>query len=413
MTDLRVPEVLAPAGDYERLVTAVDFGADAVYVGGVGFSMRTACDNFTPRQLCDGVRYAHERGVRVYLTVNTLPSNAEIETLPVFLRQAAEAGVDALVVTDPGVLALAKQYVPEIALHASTQMGVTNYAAARALYEQGVSRVILARELTLPEIAEIREKTPPELELEAFVHGAMCVSFSGRCLLSSYLTGRDANRGRCAQPCRWKYALTEEKRPGQYFPIEETAQGTYIMNSNDLCCIEFLDQLAAAGVTSFKIEGRAKTGFYTATVTNAYYHAAQLLRRREPYVLPKWLSEEVYKVSHRRYCPGFYLGADRVGYNYESGGYEREWEEAGVVIGTTDDGLTVISQRNRFFAGEALEALPPRSMPSACAVQALYDDARAPIASAPHPTQTVYAGLGSVFPNGTLLRRRTGKDGVT
>jgi len=401
----RVPEVLAPAGDLERLITAVDFGADAVYVGGVGFSMRTACDNFTYEQLCTGVRYAHERGVKVYLTANTLPSSEEIEALPEFLRQAEAAGVDALIVADLGVLSLAKQYAPNTALHCSTQMGITNYASARMLHEMGASRVVLARELTLEEIAVIRAKTPPELELEAFVHGAMCVSFSGRCLLSSYMTGRDANRGRCAQPCRWQYALMEQKRPGQYFPIEETEQGTYIMNSNDLCCIDFLDKIAAAGVSSFKIEGRSKTAVYTAIITNAYHHAVKLLRSGEPYELPEWLRREVCKVSHRHYCPGFYFGADKLGYNYDSGGYERECEAAGVVVGTTEDGLTVLSQRNRFYKDDELEAIAPKAVPQTVEIRAMYDGEMQPIDVAPHPMQTVYADLGTTFPNGTLLRR--------
>lgn len=405
MTDFPAIEVLSPAGDYERLTAAVDFGADAVYAGGVGFSMRNACDNFDLPELQRGANYAHARGAKLYLTVNTLPTNAEAAALPEFLRQAAQTGIDAFIVADMGVFGMARRYAPEIELHCSTQMGITNYETARMLHELGARRVVLARELSLDDIAEIRAKTPPELELEAFVHGAMCVSFSGRCLLSSYMTGRDANRGECAQPCRWKYALMEQKRPGQYFPVYEEEANTYIMNSNDLCCIDFLDQIAAAGVTSFKIEGRAKTANYTAIVTNAYYHAAQLLRSGAPYVLPDWLRSEVMKVSHRKYCPGFYFGPDRVGYNYDSGGYERECEAAGVVIGTTEDGRTVISQRNRFYADDELEAVAARARPTACKISRMTDESGAEITVAPHPQQTVYAELGAVFPVGTILRR--------
>ena len=274
------PELLAPAGDMERLQAALDFGADAVYLAGQMFGMRTAPSNFTREQLQEAVALAHARGVRVYLTCNTVPRNQEIDLLPDYLAFVQNVGVDALIVTDLGAMDLAKRYAPKVELHVSTQAGIANYAAANAFYQLGAKRVVLARETTLEEIAEIRAKTPKDLEIEAFVHGAMCMSFSGRCLLSNYMAGRDANRGACAQPCRWKYALVEEKRPGQYMPIYQDGEGSYILNSKDMCMVRHLPELLRAGVTSLKIEGRAKSAYYVAVTTNAYRWALDELARR-------------------------------------------------------------------------------------------------------------------------------------
>lgn len=279
-------ELLAPAGDMERLVSAVRYGANAVYLAGKSFGMRAAPQNFGERELEQAVAFCHENGVKVYVTCNTLPRNGELSELPKFLSLCGELGVDAFIISDLGVLSMAKQYAPRVDQHISTQTGIVNYEAARTCFELGASRVVLAREVTLQEIAEIRAKTPPELELEAFVHGAMCVSFSGRCLLSNYMTGRDANRGQCAQPCRWEYFLTEKERPDRHFTIVQEEKGAYIFNSNDLRMIEHIPELAAAGVTSLKIEGRAKSAYYVASVTSAYRQAIDFFEERPGQPLP-------------------------------------------------------------------------------------------------------------------------------
>ena len=297
------PEVLAPAGDFERLQAAVKYGADAVYLGATSFGMRANAGNFNEEELRAGVKFAHEHGVRVYLTCNILPTNEEADQLEEFLLRAADAGVDALIVADVGILMMARRLVPQIDIHISTQTGVVNYLTANELYKLGAKRVVLARELPLETIREIRRRTPADLEIECFVHGAMCMSFSGRCLLSNYLTGRDANRGECAQPCRWSYYLMEEKRPGQYFPIFEDEHGSYILNAKDMSMIDHIDDLVDAGITSLKIEGRAKSAYYVSVVTNAYRQAVdQYVADPENYHLAGWLAEEVYKVSHREYC---------------------------------------------------------------------------------------------------------------
>ncbi len=404
-----IPELLAPAGDRECLEAAVRFGADAVYLGGTSFGMRAAPANFTLDGLREAVAYAHKNGVRVYLTCNTLPRNAEVEALPSFLTSWASCGVDAFIVTDLGVLELAKRCAPEVELHVSTQAGVVNYAAANALHALGANRIVTARELSLAEIQGLRDRTPRELEIECFVHGAMCVSFSGRCLLSNYLTGRDSNRGDCAQPCRWKYALVEEKRPGQYFPIEENTDGTYLMNARDLCMIEHIPALVEAGVTSFKIEGRAKSAYYTAVVTNAYRCAIDGYLRaadRAHYQPEPWVLEELAKISHRAYCTGFYF--DRPQENaqiFESGGYIREWEVAAVSEGM-QGGLLQAVQRNRFFRGETLSVLEAGKAPYDITVCALYDEAGEPLENAPHPMMRIQIDCGCNVAPGAFLRRR-------
>ncbi len=307
-------ELLAPAGDSERLDAAIRFGADAVYLGGKSFGMRATPQNFNDEELKAAVTEARANGVRVYLTCNTVPGNDEIEAIGDFMRYAASAQVDALIVADIGLLMMAKRIVPEMEIHISTQAGVMNYLTATELYKLGASRVVLARELSIGDIAKLRDKTPPELEIEVFVHGAMCMSFSGRCVISNYLTGRDANRGECAQPCRWGYHLMEEKRPGQFFPVFEDEKGSYILNAKDLCTIDFIDKLAEAGVTSLKIEGRAKSAYYVAVVTNAYRMAVDLyLKDPSGYTLPVWVKEELGRVSHREYSTGFYFGRPEEG----------------------------------------------------------------------------------------------------
>lgn len=404
-------EVLAPAGDRERLEAALDFGAHAVYLAGKEFGMRSAPDNFDPQALQVAVKLSHAKGVKVYLTCNTLPRNEELPRLPAFLAESAQAGVDAFILSDLGTLNIAKRVAPQVDVHISTQAGVVNYETARAFWEMGAKRVVLARELSLEEIAEIRQKTSPNLELEAFVHGAMCVSFSGRCLISNYLTGRDANRGECAQPCRWKYRLVEEKREGQYFPIVEEETGTYFFNSRDLCMIEYLPQLIKAGVTSLKIEGRAKSAYYVAVVTNAYRHALDdYLDQGSRWTLRPWIRDEVEKISHREYHTGFYLG-DQPGQVYQNGGYLRDYEVVAVCDGYAN-GEARLSQRNRFFRGAELDVLEPGGIPFIIHANQMYDEEHQPIESAPHATQTVYLPTDRPIAKGALLRcRRTPKNG--
>ncbi len=397
---IQAPELLAPAGDMERLQAAIRFGADAVYLAGKQFGMRSACANFAPDELRAAVAYAHARGVRVYVTCNIVPHPDEMAHLPQFLTDAAAAGADALIVSDLGVFRVARRVVPQMALHVSTQAGVTNAESARLFYELGARRIVPARELSLAELAAIRREIPADMEIEAFVHGAMCVSFSGRCLLSSYLTGRDSNRGDCAQPCRWRYALTEEKRPGQYFPIEEDDRGTYIMNARDLCMIDHIPELMAAGVTSFKIEGRAKSAYYVACTVNAYrmaINAAMVGRPPEP-----WVREEVQRISHRAYSTGFFFG-DAPGQCYENGGYLRSYEVAAVAQHWAD-GVLVAAQRNRFFCGETLEIVAPGRPPEPLPVTALFDGDGQPIASANHAEMVLRIPCAQPVAPGALLR---------
>ena len=402
----KIPEVLAPAGDFERLVAALTFGADAVYLGGKEFGMRATPQNFDRRQMEQAVELAHGKGVPVYVTCNTLPSNDEIQRLPDYLHFLADIGVDALIVADIGVLMLCKREIPEMEIHMSTQTGIVNYLTANELYRLGVKRVVLARELSLDAIREIREKTPPDLEIEAFVHGAMCMSFSGRCLLSSYMTHRDANRGACAQPCRWGYYLMEEKRPGEYYKLEEDEKGSYILNAKDLCMIEHIDKLVQAGITSLKIEGRAKSTYYVSVVTNAYRCAVdQYLRDPAHFQLDSWLLEEVKKVSHRQYSTGFYFGRPEQGQYYENGGYIRSFDVIGVVR-RWEDGVLYGEQRNKFGEGDWIEVLPPRNRAERLQVRELKNGAGEPIDSAPHAAMEFSFACERPFPPGSILRKK-------
>ena len=362
-------ELLSPAGDYERLVMAVQYGADAVYLAGREFGMRAAAANFDNDTLIRGVEYAHRAGVRVYVTCNTLPREDELQRLPEYLAFLQSASVDALIIADLGVLSLAKKYAPHVKKHVSTQLGVVNSATANFLYEQGADTVVLARELSLDEIRQIRVNTPKDLRLEAFVHGAMCVSFSGRCLLSNYLADRDANRGQCAQPCRWKYHLVEETRPGEYFEISED-KGTYILNSNDMRMIEHLPELIDAGITSFKIEGRMKSAYYTAIITNAYRHAIDAALLGEP-LDPVWIAE-TEKVSHRNYSTGFFFGYP--GQHYGSSSYSQTADIVAVVESCDEEGNALLTQRNRFFAGDILELMNPDTVPVSFRAEHLTDE---------------------------------------
>ena len=400
------PELLAPAGDEEALLAALRYGADAVYLGAKTFGMRAGATNFELDSLAGAVALAHQYGARLYLTCNILPRGRELDGLPEFIHTAAQAGIDGLIVGDIGVLSLAKQLESNLEIHISTQMGVVNYLAARQLYEMGASRVVLARELTLEEIAEIREKTPPGLCLEAFVHGAMCVSVSGRCVISNYLTGRDANRGECAQPCRWDYALMERQRSGLYFPVYEEDGYSYLLNANDLCMIEHLDKLVAAGVGSFKIEGRAKSAYYVAAVTSAYRGAIDILAREgQGYKLPGWLLDEVEKISHRPYSTGFYLRESPPNEDREIGGYRRSWQLVASVDGWSD-GYILCTERNRFTKGEQLEALLPGGPPVSLVVDEMYDEEGQLIEVARHAMMKVRIKSDLRLPAGAMLRRR-------
>lgn len=383
-------ELLSPAGDMARLQAAITFGADAVYLGGSMFGMRSGPKNFSMEELLQACRYAHEHHVPLYLTCNTLPRNNEIDALPEFFQNAVTCGVDAFIIADFGVLQLAKKYAAEIPVHISTQAGIVNYASANAFYELGASRVVLARELSLEEIKTLRDKTNPNLEIEAFVHGAMCMSFSGRCLLSDYMVGRDANRGDCAQPCRWNYHLMEETRPGQFLPVYQGEKGSYILNAKDLCMIEHIGDLIHAGIDSFKIEGRAKSEYYTAVVTYAYRNAIdQYSKNPSPSFLPEtWVLEEVDKISHREYSTGFFYGPIQKGQVLENGGYIRKWDVAGV-FRAYKDGRLFLSQRNRFFEGEKLEVVEPGKKPFSIKVTDLRNAEFEPVPAAHQATAVV------------------------
>lgn len=402
-------ELLSPAGDMERLELAVKFGADAVYVGGTQFGMRSNPSNFDPAQLQAACKLVHAAGKKLYLTCNTLPRSYELDALPDFLRSARAAGVDAFIIADMGVLAIAKQAAPEVEVHISTQAGIVNYAAANAFYQMGAKRIVTARELSLDEIKMIRDHTPPELEIEAFVHGAMCMSFSGRCILSDYMVGRDANRGDCAQPCRWKYHLMEETRPGQYFPINQEENGTYIFNSKDLCMIEHIPELVAAGVDSFKIEGRAKSAYYTAVVTHAYRQAldAYFAHPSPDFRVPDWVLAEMEKMSHRVYTTGFNFGPLQNGQELNTGGYVRNWDVCALYRDQQGNRL-IVDQRNRFFEGDILEVLEPGQKPYTLTVRDLVQEADGTRTEVANKATEVYSFAVDrpVSPDAILRRKR-------
>lgn len=382
---MRNIELLSPCGDFERLKLALKFGADAVYLAGEMFGMRTNPSNFSADELKKAVELAHSLGKKVYLTCNTLPRNEEIEKLPEFLKYAQDIGIDAFIIADIGVMALAKKYAPNVDIHMSTQVGIVNYQTANTLYEMGARRIVTARELSLDEIKTIRDKTPNDLEIEVFVHGAMCMSFSGRCILSDYMTHRDANRGDCAQHCRWKYHLVEETRPGQYFPINEEKNGTYIFNSRDLCMIEHIPELVDAGVDSFKIEGRAKSEYYTAIVTYAYRNAIDeyLKNPTNDFKPSQWILDEMEKMSHREYTTGFNFGPIENGQVTDTGGYIRNWDVC-ALFKDYSNGRLIVSQRNRFFEGDELEVVEPGKKPYKLVVEDLYnldDDEKVDVAN--------------------------------
>ncbi len=400
MIERTKPELLAPAGDMERLRMAVLYGADAVYLAGTDFGMRAFAGNFTPEELREAVRFAHNHSVRVHCTINTMPRCDEIARLPEHLELLNDAGVDAVIVADLGAFTLAGKYAPKCERHISTQASICNHETARAWYDLGARRVILAREVGLEEIRTIRAKTPKELEIEAFVHGAMCVSYSGRCLLSNYMTGRDSSRGACAQPCRYQYALMEEKRPGEYFPIEEDEKGTYILNSRDMCMIDHLGDLCDAGLSSLKIEGRAKSAYYAAIVTGAYRHCLDdVWAGRE--ADPVW-RDEVEHVSHRPYSTGFYYGAP--GQYYENSRYIREWQVVALVTDCDADGNATLSLRNKFRTGDTVELVGPDSRPFSMTVPVMTDAAGEPMEEPRTPQMTFCMKLPHPVPPYTLVR---------
>ncbi|MBU5225645.1 U32 family peptidase [Clostridium senegalense] len=354
------PEILAPAGNLEKLKTAINFGADAVYLGGSKLNLRAFADNFSNEELKEGIKYAHDREKKVYVTLNVFPHNEDLEGLEEYLKELYELGTDAIIVSDPGIIMTAREVVPELEIHLSTQANNVNYKSAIFWHKQGVKRIVLARELTLEEVTDIKNKIPESLDLEIFVHGSMCMSYSGRCLLSNYMTGRDSNRGACAQPCRYKYKLVEEKRNEEYFPIMEDDRGTYIMNSKDLCMIEYIPELVKTGSVSLKIEGRMKSAYYVATVVKAYKEALDTyMKDPEGYKFnPKWL-QQLDRPSHRKYYTGFYLG-DKDSQIYESSSYIRNYDIIGIVKDfNKEEGIATIEQRNKVFDNDTVEVLRP------------------------------------------------------
>ncbi len=398
---MRKLELLSPAGDMERLKMSVLYGADAVYLAGTSFGMRSFAGNFSPEELPQAVRYAHDHGVKCHVTVNTMPRNDEIAQLPAYLEQLDSAGVDALIVADLGAFMLAGKYAPHCERHISTQQSIANYECAQSWFDLGATRVVLARECSLDEIRTIRQKVDPKLEIETFGHGAMCVSYSGRCLLSNYMTGRDSNRGACAQPCRYQYALMEEKRPGEYFPVFEDEKGTYILNSRDMCTIDHLKDLMDAGIDCIKIEGRAKSAYYAAIVTGAYRHCIDdVAAGRE--TDPIW-RDEVEHVSHRIYSTGFYYG--QPGQYVENSRYIRQWQIVARVEECSEDGLALCSLNNKFSAGDALEVVGPDLRPFSITAEGMRDADGMPLDEVRTPQSRFTLQLPKAVPPMSLLRR--------
>ena len=404
-------ELLAPAGDLEKLKIAIDYGADAVYFGGEAFGLRAGAGNFTKEEIREGAKYAHERGKKIYMTVNIFAHNEDISLLPDFLRGIADLEIDAFLVSDPGVIAVFREILPDAVLHLSTQANTTNYMTAKFWYDMGISRIVAAREMSFEELREFRREIPEDMEIEAFVHGAMCISYSGRCLMSNFMTVRDANRGACAHPCRWNYSLMEEKRPGEYFPVEEDQRGTYVFNSKDLCMIGHIPEMVEAGIASAKIEGRMKTIFYAATVVRVYreaidrYYADPASYRFRP----EWL-EELSKVSNRHFTTGFFLGRpDESAQNYESSAYIRKYDFIGIVRSYDGEtGSALIEQRNHFRVGDEIEIFGPGSASFFTqTVEELFDaESGKPVEVAPHAQQMLRMKVR--FPVGAsyMLRRK-------
>lgn len=407
-------ELLAPAGDLEKLKAAVTYGADAVYFGGEMFSLRAGAGNLSPEEMKEGTAFAHERGAKCYLALNIFPHNEDIPKMKDYLRSLRHVDIDAFIISDPGVMDLIKEILPDAEIHLSTQANMTSYAAANFWRRMGVKRLVLARELTLKEISEIRDNLTGDTELEAFVHGAMCISYSGRCLLSNFMTERDANRGQCAHPCRWKYSLVEEKRPGEYYPVEEDGRGTYILNSRDLCMIEHIPDLIEAGVTSFKIEGRMKSVFYVATVVHAYRRAIDAcLNNPEAYSFDgKWL-DDVKKVSHREFTTGFFYDQPtNKDQNYQTSAYTREYSFVGVVRDYDESsGYAVVEQRNKMVAGDEIEIFGPDIDYFVQNIEEMLDlESGEKVETAPHPQQMLKMKMTRPVKADYILRKKKRSD---
>lgn len=402
-------ELLAPAGNLEKLKMAIVYGADAVYIGGQRFGLRASADNFSMEDMQEGLKFAHERGCKVYVTVNIIPHNEDLVGLPEYIKQLDELGVDAVIVSDPGIFSIVRKTAPEMEIHISTQANNTNYGSAKFWYELGAKRIVVARELSLEEIKGISDNTPEDLDIEAFIHGAMCISYSGRCLLSNYMTGRDSNKGACSHPCRWKYHLVEEKRPGEYYPVYEDERGTYIFNSKDLCMIGHIPELVQAGIFSFKLEGRMKSSFYVATVVSAYRKAIDAyFADPENYKFdPEWLVE-LSKASHREYTTGFYFnkttGADQI---YNTSSYIREYDFVGMVLEYDNETkIAKIEQRNRMIVGDEIEVVSPGKGYFVQTVEYMENEERESIRTAPHAQMLVYMPMKNDVGEYTILRRK-------
>lgn len=403
-------ELLAPAGDLEKLKMAILYGADAVYIAGENFGLRTASKNFTEEQMREAVDFVKKNNKKIYVTCNIIPHNDDFEGLESYLKYLQEVGVDAIIVADPGVLMIAKETVPDMEIHWSTQANNTNFNSARFWYKQGVKRVVTARELSFEEIKKIRDEIPSDMDIESFVHGAMCISYSGRCLMSNYMTGRDANRGSCAHPCRWKYSLVEEKRPGEYFPIEEDERGTYFFNSKDLCMIEYVKELIEAGVSSFKIEGRVKTPYYVATVVRAYRMAIdEYYRDPENYRFnPIWM-EELKKASYRDFTSGFYLDKPNGdSQNYGTSSYIRNYDFMGLVIKyDSERKMALVDVRNRIFTGDNVEIIGPDCDTIYTTVKSMFNENMEMIDVAPRPKELVWVDFGHELKENDIIRKES------
>lgn len=405
----RKVELLVPAGSLEVLKVAVDYGADAVYIGGQAYGLRAKADNFSIEEMKKAVKYAHAKNAKVYVTANIFAHNYDIEGMKAYFEQLKDTGVDAVLVSDPGIFMLAKEIMPDMELHISTQANNTNYLTYNFWYNMGAKRVVTARELSLVEIKQIREHIPEDMEIESFMHGAMCISYSGRCLLSSYFTGRDANRGACTHPCRWKYHIVEETRPGEYMPVNEDDRGTYIFNSKDLCMIEHIPEMIDAGIDSFKIEGRMKTALYVATVARTYRKAIddymespELYRSNMEYY-----KSEIAKCTYRQFTTGFYFGkTDQDSQIYDNNTYIKNCTYIGNVQEVTEDGLVAFEQKNKFSVGEEIECMNFDGTNTVCRVEEIYNDRMEPMESAPHPKMQLYVKLDRPVSEGMILRRQ-------
>ena len=406
---MKKPELLAPGGSLEKLKTAIDYGADAVYIGGEAFSLRVAAENFSKEDMREGIKYAHDRGKKVYLTANILPHNDDIEEFEDFITEIKDYGFDAVLIADLGLFDMMQEFAPEIPIHVSTQANNVNYRSAIKWHKMGATRVVLAREMSFREIAEFQQKIPEDLELEAFIHGAMCISYSGRCLLSNYMTGRDSNMGACAHPCRWNYKLVEETRPGEYMDVMENERGTFIFNSKDLCTIRHIPELVQSGIASLKIEGRVKTSYYVATVVGAYRREIdRYFADPENYVFNEAEYEELCKVSHRPYTTGFYFGKpDENSQVYTSSSYIRDYDLVGIVQSyDAETGIATISQRNRFFKGDEIEIIQPMKPFFTQTVDSMTDENGNEIDVANHAEQIVHFKTIQPVCEGAMIRKK-------